>query len=208
MRRLIGLLTALAMLTAMALMASVAQAAASDAAGPIENLNQALLQIMHEGKSVPFTQRYTEVAPAVEKAFDLPTILQTSVGPRWQTFTPAQQQDLQTEFLRFTVASYVSNFSSFGGEKFEVEPNLRAYGADQVVSTRIIPVHGDVARIDYVMRQGSAGWQAVDVLLDGTISRVAVQRSDFRSLLDGGPAALLDSLRKKVSDLSGGAPVP
>ena len=34
------------------------------------------------------------------------------------------------------------------------------------------------------MRQVNAdAWKAVDVLLDGTISRVAVQRSDFRSLL-------------------------
>ena len=37
--------------------------------------------------------------------------------------------------------------------------------------------------LDYVMRQGEKGRRAVDVLLDGSISRVAVQRSDFRSLL-------------------------
>ena len=50
------------------------------------------------------------------------------------------------------------------------------------------------------------GWRAVDVLLDGSISRVAVQRSDFRKLLDPGDAsALIASLEKKVSDLSGGA---
>ncbi len=48
----------------------------------------------------------------------------------------------------------------------------------------------------------------MDVLLDGSISRVAVQRSDFRSLLEGGPSALVDSLRRKVADLSGGAGVP
>jgi phospholipid transport system substrate-binding protein len=56
------------------------------------------------------------------------------------------------------------------------------------------------------MRQSPQGWRAVDVLLDGTISRVAVQRSDFRSLLNhGGAPALAKSLQEKTADLSGGA---
>ncbi len=41
------------------------------------------------------------------------------------------------------------------------------------------------------------------MLLDGSISRVAVQRSDFRTLLTGGDAdALIASLRTKIADLS------
>jgi phospholipid transport system substrate-binding protein len=45
----------------------------------------------------------------------------------------------------------------------------------------------------------------IDVLLDGTISRVAVQRSDFRGLLaDGDASALVASLEQKIADLSGG----
>ncbi len=38
----------------------------------------------------------------------------------------------------------------------------------------------------------AGGWRIVDVLLDGSISRVAVQRSDFRSLLGNGGAAGAD----------------
>jgi phospholipid transport system substrate-binding protein len=46
----------------------------------------------------------------------------------------------------------------------------------------------------------------VDVLLDGTISRVAVQRSDFASLVTQGNASqLISSLRSKVSTLSNGS---
>jgi phospholipid transport system substrate-binding protein len=45
-----------------------------------------------------------------------------------------------------------------------------------------------------------------DILLDGTISRVAVQRSDFTSLLSQGSATqLIASLEQKVSTLSAGA---
>jgi phospholipid transport system substrate-binding protein len=46
----------------------------------------------------------------------------------------------------------------------------------------------------------------VDVLLDGTISRVAVQRSDFRgTLAHGGVPALIASLERKVRDMAGSA---
>jgi phospholipid transport system substrate-binding protein len=46
----------------------------------------------------------------------------------------------------------------------------------------------------------------VDVLAQGSISRVATQRSDFRTLLsNGGSAALVSSLESKVASLSGGS---
>jgi len=68
-----------------------------------------------------------------------------------------------------------------------------------------VQANGTPVRLDYVMRRGPQGWRAVDVLLDGSISRVAVQRSDFRSLITQGDAgALIASLNKKIADLSGG----
>ncbi len=51
----------------------------------------------------------------------------------------------------------------------------------------------------------SAGWQVVDVLLNGNISQVAVQRADFSSSLSSGDATpLIDSLRKKTQAFSQG----
>ena len=74
-----------------------------------------------------------------------------------------------------------------------------------VVATQISPRSGSPTRLDYVMRQMPSGWRAVDVLADGSISRVAVQRSDFQSLLASGGQALIASLQRKVQTLSGGA---
>ena len=187
-------------------MAGFAPAYALDpaAAEPIAALNAGLLAAMHAGSATPYTQRYASLAPIVERSFDLDTILQTSVGPKWQSFTPEQQDQLRAEFTRFTVASYLANFSNFAGEKFEISPDTRAIGAEQVVETKIEPAKGEPARIDYVMRAEDAGWRAVDVLLDGSISRVAVQRSDFRQLVESGPEPLIASLQKKTAALSAG----
>ena len=69
--------------------------------------------------------------------------------------------------------------------------------------------NGDITKLDYVMRQADGLWRVVDILFDGSISRVAVQRSDFRALLaSGDPTPLIDSLKKKVVELSNGAMRP
>lgn len=182
-----------------------ARAADPDASAPIAALNAGLIQAMRSGKATPFPQRFAALAPVVDRAFDLGATLQAVVGPRWAGLPPAQQSQLLDVFRRYTVATYVANFDSFGGERLEVLPDSRSIGADQVVATQIAPASGTPTRIDYVMRRGAAGWRAVDVYLNSTISQVAVQRSDFRSLLSTGDAApLIASLQRKIATLSGG----
>jgi phospholipid transport system substrate-binding protein len=178
------------------------------AAQPIAALNQALAALEHTA-SQPFATRYAAFGPEVDRAFDLAQILKTIVGLRWAQIPPAQQTALLTVFRAFTICNYVANFNSDSGDRFRILPETRSVGNDQVVETEIVPKTGDPTRIDYVMRRGAAGWQAIDVLEQGTISQAAVQRSDFRSLLEsGGGAALIDSLRKKVATLSGGSIAP
>jgi phospholipid transport system substrate-binding protein len=66
-------------------------------------------------------------------------------------------------------------------------------------------VSGNKHDLDYVMREGSAGWRIVDVLADGAVSRVAVQRSDFRLLIRrGGATALSENLEAKSLSLANG----
>ncbi|APH55737.1 Toluene transport system Ttg2D protein [Granulibacter bethesdensis] len=181
-------------------------AAQAQTAGPsaqIERLNQALLGIMKQGSAVPFPQRYQTLAPVVQQVLDLPLLLKNSVGLKWNSLTPEQQSRLLDVFTRFTVARYVSEFSSFDGQSFRVSPNPVASGSDQVVQSQIVS-DGTANRIDYLMRNDGGQWKVVDVLLDGSISQVAVTRSDFRTLLAAGPDNLLDKLRQKISDLSGG----
>jgi phospholipid transport system substrate-binding protein len=174
--------------------------------GTIQRLNGALLAAMKAGKKTDFQTRYTAMAPAIEQAFDLPAVLEVSVGPRWSSLPPDQQSRLLDAFRRYTVASYVANFDEYTGQAFTVAPDVRPMASGGVVvSSRIAAPGGDATELGYVMKQTPSGWKVVDVLADGSISRVAVQRSDFRSLLaSGGGDALLASLQRKTSDLSGG----
>jgi phospholipid transport system substrate-binding protein len=172
----------------------------------VQQLADGLLQIMKAGQATPFATRFDILAPLIDRIFDLDTILRTSVGSAWASLSPSEQDPLRPAFRRYTIASYVNSFDHFNGQRFYVEPQTQSLGADeQVVHTRIIPPSGDGHQIDYVMRNTGSGWRAVDVLADGTISRVAVQRSDFRRLLSrGGVAALAASLATKSLSLSDG----
>jgi phospholipid transport system substrate-binding protein len=173
---------------------------------PINDLHAALEAAMRTGRAKSFAARFDALAPIIERVFDLGTVLRVSIGMRWSSFDQATQERLTAAFRRFTVATYVASFSKYDGEKFAVIPGTRLSGTDRIVRTEIVSDGAGAVRLDYVMRESGLAWRAVDVLIDGSISRVAVQRSDFRAILANGNAeALIRSLHRKVSDLSEGA---
>ncbi len=200
------MLTAAGCATAFARLPACAQSASYAAAyAPVTALNNALLAAMKAGEAVPFDQRYQALAPVIDRVFNLDAVLAASVGLSWQNIPYAQKTSLAAAFRRYTVSSYVANFNSFNGQSFEILPGTRVVGnGEVVVRTRLIRQDKSPVELDYVLRSGPAGWQVVDVLTDGTISRVAVQRSDFQQLLQsGGVAALTAGLERKVANLSG-----
>jgi len=179
----------------------------ADPATTIRQFNDALLASMKSGGQASFNHRFDALAPAIDQAFDLQAVLSLSVGLGWANLSPEQQGRLLDAFRRYTVASYVASFNNYAGQSFSVAPDTERLDADRVVvKSRLVRAGGDSVELDYVMKQTPAGWKVVDVLAAGSISRVAVQRSDFRHLLaSGGGDALLASLQRKASDLSGGA---
>src|SRR5580704_6027195 len=131
---------ALLLVLAGVLMGGQVHAAADPGASKIEALDAALLDSMKAG-SVSTAERYRRLAPVVERTFDLPVMTQFAVGPAWSGFTPAQQQAAIAAFTKLTVASYAHNFSAYGGERFEVDPNVVTRGPDKIVNTHLIRLH-------------------------------------------------------------------
>jgi phospholipid transport system substrate-binding protein len=186
---------------------ALAETPPADATSTIEHFNGALLAAMKSGGRPDFSRRFQALASEIDQAFDLSAVLSVSVGPSWASLPPDRRGRLLDAFRRYTVASYVASFNSYAGQTFTVSPDTRSLGVDRVVvQSRIVKISGDATELDYVMKRTPSGWKVVDVLAEGSISRVAMQRSDFRRILsNGGGDALLTSLQRKTSDLSGGA---
>jgi phospholipid transport system substrate-binding protein len=203
MNKLIAILT-----ISLALAAPLAARAETPEAAPIAKLDSALIATMKAGSAkASFQSRYDALDPVVKSTFNLPVILQNSVGFLWSTIPAAQQTQLADVFEQFTVASYVNGFSGYGGQQINILPAERDVGTRKVVETEIVsPDANTPTKLDYVMTNGATGWQVTDVLLNGTISKVAVQSSDFSALVTSGDASqLIAALKKKIATLSGGA---
>jgi phospholipid transport system substrate-binding protein len=97
-----------------------------------------------------------------------------------------------------TVATYASNFKSYDGERFVVDPNVETRGANRVVRTRLIPNGKDPVSLSYLMRQAGSTWKAIDVYYLNTISQLAARRSEFSGILRSGGA---DALQQKLREL-------
>jgi phospholipid transport system substrate-binding protein len=205
-RRGVLTLSAASLLTAAIPWRSASAETDASPTAPVQQFNGALLAAMKAGANAPFGDRYRALAPVVEQVFNLDAVLATSIGLSWATLPDAQKATLAQSFTRYTVSSYLANFNSYNGQSFDVSPAVRPVGnGDMVVQSRLQPANGSPVELDYVMRRFPTGWQAVDVLMNGSISRVAVQRSDFTHLMGrGGAPALVLALNSKVSNLSGG----
>ncbi len=192
---------------ALALGFPLAAMADTPEAAPVVALNTALMDTMKAASAGDsFQARFAALDPVVRQSYNLPVVEQNSVGFLWPTIPAAQQQELSSVFKQFTVASYVSQFKSAGAQ-IQLLPTEKTLGDKKIVETQIVPGDGSApTEIDYVVADGANGWQITDVLLNGTISQVAVHSSDFSSLVTSGDASqLISALKSKVNTLSDGA---
>jgi phospholipid transport system substrate-binding protein len=181
-----------------------AQAALSPAPETnVQSFYSTLLTTMKAGPRLGESGRYAQLAPIVQQLFDVPYMAQLAVGPSWTSLSPAQQQQIISAFGHYIAATYAYNFDSYSGEQLQVLGEQPfAYGT--LVETRIVQSDGKPVTINYLMRQNEAGtWQIADIYLDGTISQLAVRRSEFTSILqDQGVGGLVAALNHKVITLT------
>ena len=181
-----------------------AAALAVDPQNNVRGFYDTLLTTMRNGPNLGQSGRYTRLAPVVDRVFDVPSMTRLAIGPSWATLTPAQQQQLTEAFRHYITATYADRFDSFSGQQLQVTGE-RPYNADVIVQTRIVKSDGETTALDYLMRQNQGSWQISDVYLDGTISQVAIQRSEFHSILQrDGIDGLVNALNRKVDLLGRG----
>jgi phospholipid transport system substrate-binding protein len=164
-----------------------------------------LLATMKNGRTLGQSGRYAALAPVVNNVFDVPFMARLAVGPSWDALSPAQQQRIVTAFGRYVSATYADRFDRYSGEQLQVT-GAQPYGGGVIVDTRILKAGEDPVTINYMMRQHQGVWQISDVYLDGTISQLATQRSEFYSILARqGVDGLISALDRKVDLLTSNA---
>jgi phospholipid transport system substrate-binding protein len=171
-----------------------------DASQVIRTFCDELLAVMKNAEQLGYNGRVQRLGPAVDSAYDMPAMTRAMLGVAASKLSPDEEKSIDDAFTRFSVATYAQQFDGWDGEKFEVSPSHPSTGGSVVVPSRIVQKDGSTTEIDYVMHRADSGrWTIVDVLLEGTISQVAVRRSEFISIFRGsGAAGLVELLNKKT----------
>jgi phospholipid transport system substrate-binding protein len=194
------MLAAAPVLTAIQTLPVQAQAA-DPAAAQVQGFYDALLASMKAGGTPK--SRYEKLKPAVEKAFDLPAMTATAVGPTWASLSDADKKALTDAFARMTIANYAKNFNSYSGEKFTVEPASVTRGSDHFVKSSL-KTSSETIAFNYRTHQVGSDWKVTDVYLAGNISQMAQKRSDFAgTLASSGPQGLTKRINALTDQMLG-----
>jgi phospholipid transport system substrate-binding protein len=178
-----------------------AWAQSSDSArATVQSLDDGLIGIMKSGKPAGMSGRSAAIGPVIDRAFDLPLMTRLAVGSSWNGIAPADQAALVKTFRRMTVSQYASNFDSYSGQSFTIDPKIEARGGDQLIRTTLNDPHGSPVAIAYRIRSG----KIIDVFYKNSISQLATRRSDFASVLQSGGAKALIAHLDALSAKAGG----
>ena len=198
-------LLAIALGVALASIAAFAESAPPDPAQAtkiVEDLHAVMLGVMKDANSLGYDGRLAKLQPAIAARYDFPFIAEKSVGLAWKDFDAAERAKLVDAITRLAGATYAARMDGFSGERFETLGTQPATQSTVVVRTQIVESTGKTTSIDYRLRNTDAGQpRIVDVFYDGTVSELAMRRSEYSALLKkGGLPELLDALEKKIAE--------
>lgn len=187
--------------------ADPAAAPSADAAvASIERLHETLLGAMREADALGFSGRYERIQPVLEEVYDFPFMAEKSVGLGWRELDEAARARLVDAFSRLAIATYAARFDRHDGARFETLGVQPASHGTMLVKTRIVRGSGETVALDYRLRADAERWRIIDVFMNGTVSELALRRSEYSGVLRReGFDALLQAIEQKIAAQERGA---
>jgi phospholipid transport system substrate-binding protein len=180
----------------------VAAQTASPPKQVIEALHEKLIDIMKQGDRLDVAARYRELEPILENTFDFERMIAAAAGSFWAQGSEAQRKRLLEAFSRLSITTYAARFNNWTGESFETLGERQGPRDTVLVDTRLNRPKDPAVPITYVMMQSDGRWRIIDVLLERSISELAVRRSEYNQILrSGGTEKLAQVLDEKAAEL-------
>jgi phospholipid transport system substrate-binding protein len=203
------LLTALAVGSASAEPAALSGGAATAAAKPtaaIDALHANLLDVMKNAETLGYAGREQKLRTVIPKYFDVDEMARQSLGgQQWKAASEDARRRYLETFERFMVANYAGRFDGFSGQSFETLGEVPGPRETVIVKSRLIDPTDKNIDLNYRMHQVGGGWKVIDVYLNGSVSELALRRSEFVSIVKRQNLdALLVALDAKIAKLAAG----
>lgn len=170
----------------------------------VQRLDDALLHVMRNAAPLGFQGRYEFLAPILDKTFAFSEMARISVGQHWDRLGPERQAELVARFRQMSTTTFAARFDGYSGERFEIVGEDEAGRGRVVVLSRIVKASGETVPLNYIFTEVGGDWRAVDIYLNGTISELAIYRSEFVSVLNReGYDGLIRRIDEKIARLKG-----
>jgi phospholipid transport system substrate-binding protein len=173
----------------------------------VDELHEALLGVMKGGADLGYTGRYDRLEQVLPDLFDISFMAEKSVGRYWRSASEEERKRLLATFTQFMIANYAGNFDSHSGQVFETLGTADSTHGTTIVETRLVATDGEVVELNYRLRPVDGHWKIIDVYLNGTVSELALRRSEYSALIKReGFEALIVALNDKIANLSEAPP--
>lgn len=184
----------LAALLMSAAIAAPALAADDPAVQRLDAYDDAVIAVMKQ--KLPFAARSERFETLVRTYYDMPAIAALVVGQAWAGTSATDRFAAITALTRHSAVSLARNFTSYGGERFTIDPAVVTRGSNRIVRLTISAGNSRNVLL-HRMQQSGGSWRIVDVVADG-VSQLAVQRADLAGAVAGGGAA---GMARKLAEL-------
>jgi phospholipid transport system substrate-binding protein len=177
----------------------------SEATAVIERFHASILAVLREAETLGYEGRFRRLAPAVEEAFDLPYMAEKVVGGEWKKLGESERQRWLLTFGQFMKANYAGRFNGYAGQQFETLGSESGAHGTMVVRTRLRNPAGEDVDLTYRLRSTAAGWRIIDIFLKGTVSELALRRSEYSAVLErDGFDSLLKVVEARIAEVASG----
>lgn len=174
----------------------------------VESLYVVLSDCMQNAEALGLEGRREKLEPAIAESYDIPLMAAKVLGRHWRKLSDEDKTRWVTTFGRLTVATFAERFDGWEGEELVVDDAEAGARNTIVVHTRITRPKDEAVPIHYRLREREGRWRVMDVFLNGTVSELALRRSEYGSVAENeGIGPLIDQLEAKIAAGNAGADV-
>jgi len=186
----------------------LASSARTDESAPtkvVDRFDASLLDVLRQAEKLGYRGRLDRLTPALEEAFDLDFMAEKCLGRHWKDLGEQERAQWLRTFRRLTLANYAARSDRFSGQAFTRLGEEPGANGTVLVRTKVTnPAEEDI-ELGYRLREANGTWKIIDVYLKGTVSELALRRSEYSSVLErDGFAALVSTVDAKIADLAAG----
>jgi len=199
----------LILLVAAAVVGAPAGAEDSPAMQVVRQLHEIFGSVLREADALGYSGRYDRLAPEIGQALDSEFMARATIGRHWKKLSEEEQQHWVTSFKEYTIVNYATRLDRYTGQSFETLGEKPGQNQTVFVLSRVVDPEGEDIELNYRLRETKTGWKIIDLYAKGTVSELALRRSEYSSVLkQDGFEALVTMLTQKTADQAAAKSAP